>query len=59
MREYTNKIIDLLDEGFYGDVNKNTEDLIVGLLTWLSEDDVKKFWFANGYEDLFQEEEVY
>lgn len=57
MREYTNKIVDLVDEGFYGDLNESTKILITGLLTWLSEDDVEKFWFANGYGDLYEENE--
>lgn len=57
MREYTNKILELVDEGFYGDINESTKSLICGLLTWLSEDDVKKYWFANGYSDIFDAEE--
>lgn len=57
MREYTNRILELLEEGFYGEVHDSTEWLIVGLLNWMSEDDVKKFWFVNGYSDIWPEEE--
>lgn len=55
MRKYTNRILGLLDEGFYGEVSDATDQLITGLLSWMSEDDVKKFCFANGYQELFDE----
>ena len=46
-REYTCRIIDLIDQGMV-----NTDDLAVQLLQWLSEYDVKHFYYANGFEDL-------
>ena len=48
-REYTNRIIDFIDEGLFGEVNEATETLIIGLLNWLSEDEVKHFYQVNGY----------
>ena len=45
MREYTNKMYTLIDEGVV-----DTKALAEQLLTWLSEEDVKQFWFANEYQ---------
>jgi len=42
MREYTNKIAEMVDDGLL-----NKEYLIEQLLMWLSEDDVKEFYMAN------------
>ena len=42
-REYTCRILDLIDEGCL-----NTEDLSIQLLQWLSEDDVKLFYYEIG-----------
>ena len=50
-REYTCRILDLIDQGCL-----NTEDLSIQLLQWLSEDDVKLFYYANGFSDFDQEE---
>lgn len=49
MREYTNKLLELIDEGFYGEVSPTARDLIVRLLVWISEDDVKQFWLEYGF----------
>ena len=49
-REYTCKILDLIDQGLL-----NTDDLSVQLLTWLSERDVQEFYYANGFSDFEQE----
>ena len=46
-REYTNKILELIDEGM---IDKDW--LIPQLLVWMSEHDVKQFYEAN-----FEEEE--
>lgn len=48
-RRYTNRLLKMIDEGLFGDVNEDTERLISGLLGWLSEDDVKRFCEANEY----------
>jgi len=53
VREYTNKMIELLDEGVI-----ESKGLAEQLLCWLSEDDVKQFWYANGYADFFENEDV-
>lgn len=57
MREYTNKLLDLIDEGIYGDMTPYAQSLIRDLLCFMSEDDVKAFWYANGYADIFETEE--
>lgn len=41
-REYTNKILELIDEGI---IDKDW--LIQGLLMWMSERDVEQFYDAN------------
>lgn len=41
-REYTNKILEMLDEGIF---DKNV--LIRDLLSWMSENDVKAFYLAH------------
>lgn len=49
-REYTNKILEMLDEGMF-----DKDMLIRDLLSWMSEYDVRLF--ADAY-NLFPEEEV-
>lgn len=41
-REYTNKLVDLIEMGVI-----NTDFLVRELLGWMSEDDVKRFMRAN------------
>lgn len=48
-REYTNRLLEMIDEGLFGEVNEATERLISGLLAWMSEDDVKRFCQVNEY----------
>ncbi len=50
-REYTNKILELIDEGVI-----DTKQLSEQLLCWLSEHDVQKFYEAN-YAEFFEDEE--
>lgn len=56
MREYTNKILDLAKEGYF-DHADGMYELVCQLLMWLPESDVKEFWFANGFHELFDGEE--
>lgn len=51
MREYTKKLLDLIDEGV---VDKDT--LILNLLNWMSEEFVKEF-YEQYYESDFEEDE--
>ena len=51
-REYTNKILELVDEGI---IDKDW--LIQGLLMWMSERDVEQFYDANLRADEEEEEE--
>ena len=53
VREYTNKIISLIDDGSIAD----TKELVEQLLCWLSESEVKEFWYANGYADFFEDDD--
>ena len=57
MREYTNKILDLVEEGMYGKVDDSAIRLLTDILYYMPEDDVKEFWYANGYADAFETEE--
>lgn len=50
-REYTNKILELIDEGCI-----DTKGLAEQLLCWLSEHDVQKFYEAN-YSEFFEDED--
>ena len=50
-REYTNKIIELIDDGI---IDKDW--LIQGLLMWMSEHDVEQFYDANLRPDEDEEE---
>lgn len=52
MREYTNKISDLVAEGLF-----NHTYLIDQLLMWMSEDDVKEFYLTNIAPELDIDEE--
>ena len=56
MREYTNKLMGLVQDGMF-DHGDGMYDLVSQLLMWLSEADVKEFWYANGFEDLYGEQE--
>ena len=51
-REYTNKILELVDDGI---VDKDW--LIQGLLQWLSERDVEEFYHVNLSEEEEDNEE--
>lgn len=51
-REYTSKILDLIEEGVL-----DNKALAEQLLMWLSERDVERFWRANDYQAYFGEEE--
>lgn len=57
MRKYTNKLLELVDEGYYGPLDESARDLIAQLLMWMSEADVKEFWYANGYQALEDQNE--
>ena len=50
VRECTNELIELLDEGVI-----DAKQLAINLLGWLSEDEVKEFAERNGY--LVEEDE--
>ena len=50
-REYTNKILELMDEGCI-----DPKPLAEQLLCWLSEHDVEEFYRVN-YADFFEPEE--
>ena len=52
IREYTNKIADMVDEGLL-----NPNRLIEDLIMWMSEDDVKEFYMANLAPDFDTDEE--
>jgi hypothetical protein len=59
MRTYTNKILDLVDDGLYGRLDQAARDLIASLLMYMSEDDVKQFWIDYGMDDPFGEAEFF
>ena len=52
IREYTNKIADMVDEGLI-----NKDYLIEQLLMWLSEHDVREFYEANIAPEWDEEDE--
>tara|TARA_B100000795_G_C22600657_1_gene361110 strand:+ start:314 stop:487 length:174 start_codon:yes stop_codon:yes gene_type:complete len=55
VRQATNKLIELVDEGLL-----NKDEVIIGCLNFMSEDDVKGMFrseFFELYEELFEEEE--
>ena len=51
IREYTNKIIDLVDQGVL-----DADYLMRQLLLWMSEDDVREF-YKQYYEEEFDEDD--
>lgn len=51
-REYTCKLLDLIDQGMM-----DTKALSEQLLMWLSEDDAREFYYANGFADYEENEE--
>ena len=51
MREYTNKLLDMVDDGILDNVI-----LIRNLLGWMNEDEVKDFCIANEYIDSEDDE---
>ena len=53
-REYTNKILELVDEGI---IDKDW--LIQGLLMWMSERDVEQFYDANLRAEEEEEEDAF
>ena len=58
-RRYTNLILEMVDEGLFGDMDKSAKQLIRDLLMWMPERDVEDFYCAN-YSNLEQwEEEAY
>ena len=52
VREYTDKLIDLLNEGAI-----DPRTLAEQLLSWCSEDSVKQFYTSYGYAEAFEPEE--
>ena len=52
VREYTNRIVALLDEGVL-----DQEDFINMVLNWMSEADVKEMYLANGISVYGEDEE--
>lgn len=57
-RYYTNKMLDMVNDGLFGDMNESAKELIRDMLMWMSERDVEDFYCAN-YSDLeaLEEEE--
>lgn len=51
-REYTNKILEMLDEGMF-----DKDMLIRDLLSWMSENDVKQFYYAYDLDPSRHDEE--
>ena len=51
-REYTNKLLDMLDEGVIGH-----QTVIEACLMWMSERDVKAMYEANQFGDVLDEDE--
>ena len=51
-RLYTNKLLDMLDEGVI-----DPKQIAADLLLWMSEDDVKEFYFAREYDEFYPEDE--
>lgn len=52
MRKYTNKIIEMVDEGVL-----DRDTLIRDLLMWMSESDVEEFYDRNLHDDEDEDEE--
>lgn len=57
IREYTNKILDLVEEGMYGKVDDSAIRLLTDILYYMPEADVKEFWYANGCAAAIETEE--
>jgi hypothetical protein len=49
MREYTNKLIELVEDGMVA-----KEELILDLLNYLSESEVKDFMDRSGYTEFLE-----
>lgn len=43
-REYSNRLYELFEDGMF-----NTDQLVLSLIMWMSERDVKEYVIANGY----------
>lgn len=43
-REYSNRLYDLFEDGMF-----NTDQLVLSMIMWMSERDVKEYVIANGY----------
>ena len=52
IRKYTNKIINLVDDGVL-----DADYQLRQLLVWMSEDEVKEFWDRNLADEFESEEE--
>lgn len=52
VREYTNKLLDLVDEGVL-----DGKDLALAALKWMSEDEVREMAKANEYTSFFESDE--
>ena len=58
-REYTNLILEMVDEGLFGNMDESAKQLVWQLLMWMPEREVEDFYSEN-YSDLEQiEEEAY
>ena len=57
-REYTNKMLDMVDEGLFGNMNESAKQLIRDMLMWMPERDVEDFYSENySYLEQIEEEE--
>ena len=52
IREYTNKIIEMVDEGLW-----DRDELIRDLLNYMSESDVKDFYESYGLDETWEDDE--
>lgn len=43
-REYSNRLYELFEDGMF-----NTDQLVLSMIMWMSERDVKEYVIANGY----------
>ena len=43
-REYSNRLYELFEDGMF-----NTDQLVLSLIMWMSERDVKEYVITNGY----------
>ncbi len=57
IREYTNKILDLVEEGMYGKVDDSAIRLLTDILYYMPEDNVKAFWYEYGCAAAIETEE--